>query len=198
MKVKIIKCSNDSWWYKKWIGETVIVTEDTDDKNDWEYAKNRNILKSDCIVIEEPKELKKTTDTYEQAKEEVKSCNTCKFEIDEERCSAKGLCPSYELWTPKLADEKPKVEKSCNNCANSGFNNETGIYCSLDCDDNYSCWVKHIPDVGKKVKKYKYICKMCDSGKCVLIVHDTAKSSPSRFDYCPMGGDAKWKLKGEV
>jgi hypothetical protein len=50
----------------------------------------------------------------------------------------------------------------------------------------------------EKVKKYKYICKMCDSGKCVLIVHDTAKSSPSRFDYCPMGGDAKWKLKGEA
>jgi hypothetical protein len=84
-----------------------------------------------------------------------------------------------------------EVEKSCETCKHN--NDDECMYdgkCNLGTLDG---WNSGESVKVEKVKKYKYVCKSCDSGKCVLIV----KGSPSKFDCCPMGGDAKWKLKKE-
>jgi hypothetical protein len=95
-----------------------------------------------------------------------------------------------------------EVEKSCDNCGyydnlaysepcNTCTLGVTLKKVSFNWKPKYTENKLEKVEPNKKVRKYKYVCKSCDSGKCVLIV----KGSPSKFDCCPMGGDAKWKLK---
>jgi hypothetical protein len=148
MKVKIVKCSVKNGLWNEKIGEVVDVA-DFNKELLYYFMDNQNaILKSDCIVIEEPSKIKTG-------------------KVTSSDCGSDCVC-------------KDEVEKSCNNCANSGDNNETGIYCSLDCDDNYSCWVKHVPEV---------IEKSCDN-----CYHEKDDECTNEFD-CEYKDFSGWKPK---
>ena len=118
MKVKIIKCSNNNWWYKYNIGiEFEVAQED----EEYYYVQKDifRILKSDCEVIKSRPigtisvSEKLLIDT--ELKDEVKNCNTCKYANKHYSSSPCSECEwkigNYSLWKPKLPDEKPKVEK---------------------------------------------------------------------------------------
>ena len=98
MKVKIVKCSKKNYWWKGKIGETIDVA-DFNKALLWYFIDNENaILKSDCEVIEEPKELPKV-------------CQTCGYNVFDKSKYPCDICINFYHWKPKLADEKPKVKK---------------------------------------------------------------------------------------
>ena len=57
MKVRIVKCSNDDWWYENFIGE-ILNVEDYKDENYYCREYDTFVLKSDCEVIMEDMEEK--------------------------------------------------------------------------------------------------------------------------------------------
>jgi hypothetical protein len=220
MKVKIVKCSIGSSWYCN--GETYDVVDD--DNHFFRFSPNKTILKSDCEVIDtdeydtdnveehgciervlpdEQKEsptqpnfdnlvadsIERKDSIYNLAKEEVKSCETCNSygNYGSDSCDKyTGYCNNFDKWTLKeVTNEKPNSK--CLYCRNLAETSEKEPCNACFKGDKFE-------PQKPKVKKYKYVCRECIDVKCKFItpsgVHDT-------LNHCPIGGDAKWKLKKE-
>jgi len=142
-----------------------------------------NVEEHGCIERVLPEEPDCGSDCV--CKEEVeKSCSNCYFfnGDDCENLKYSGcVYPKFIGWKPKHTENK--LEKV--NC--------------LKCKNVSTCKIEvpgyHCPKV-EKVKKYKYACKSCKSRKCKLIIAGSIDSAT--ITYCPISGDAKWKLKGEA